>query len=186
MKSAVSESDIKAEIYGRPKHIYSIWKKMTAKQRDFHELFDVRAVRIVVDSIADCYVVLGLVHGLWRHIDKEFDDYIANPKENGYQSLHTAVHGPEGQPVEIQIRTKSMDEFAEHGVAAHWRYKEGKDADASLQTSINSLRKLLDPDQSQDEELLDNFHAEMFHDRVFVLTPEGRVIDLTQGATPMN
>jgi GTP pyrophosphokinase len=186
LEKAVSETGIKAEIYGRPKHIYSIWKKMTAKQRDFHELFDVRAVRIVVNNVAECYVVLGLVHGLWRHIEKEFDDYIANPKENGYQSLHTAVHGPEGKPVEIQIRTEAMDEFAEHGVAAHWRYKEGKDADASLQASIDSLRKLLDPDQAKDEELLDNFHTEMFHDRVFVLTPEGRVIDLSQGATPID
>jgi GTP pyrophosphokinase len=130
--------------------------------------------------------MLGLVHGLWRHIEKEFDDYIANPKENGYQSLHTAVRGPEAKPVEIQIRTKAMDEFAEHGVAAHWRYKEGKDADASLQSSINSLRKLLDPEQSKDDELLDNFHTEMFHDRVFILTPEGRVIDLPQGATAVD
>lgn len=186
LKQATTESDVEAEIYGRPKHIYSIWKKMTSKQRDFNELFDVLAVRIVVDTVADCYVVLGLVHGLWRHIEKEFDDYIANPKENGYQSLHTAVRGPESKPVEIQIRTKSMDEFAEHGVAAHWRYKEGKNADASLQASINSLRKLLDTDQSKDDELLDNFRAEMFHDRVFVLTPEGRVIDLVQGATPID
>ena len=186
LKQAVSETGIVAEIYGRPKHIYSIWKKMTTKQRDFHELFDVRAVRIVVDTVADCYVVLGLVHGLWRHIEKEFDDYIANPKENGYRSLHTAVRGPEGKPVEVQIRTRAMDEFAEHGVAAHWRYKEGKDADASLQTSINSLRKLLDPEQTEDDELLDVFHSEMFHDRVFVLTPNGRVIDLPRGATAVD
>ena len=186
LKEAISDNSVDAEIYGRPKHIYSIWKKMTAKQRDFHELFDVRAVRIVVDSVADCYVVLGLVHGLWRHIEKEFDDYIANPKDNGYQSLHTAVCGPEGKPVEIQIRTHNMDEFAEHGVAAHWRYKEGKKADASLQTTIDSLRRLLDPKQTRDDELLDNFHTEMFHDRVYVLTPEGRVIDLPQGATPID
>jgi GTP pyrophosphokinase len=186
IREVLAENNIDAKIYGRPKHIYSIWKKMTAKHRGFHELFDVRAVRIVVDSIADCYMVLGLVHGLWRHIEKEFDDYIANPKANGYQSLHTAVHGPEGKPVEVQIRTRQMDEFAEHGIAAHWRYKEGDKADARLQAGIDSLRRLLDPEYTDNEDLLDNFRNEMFHDRVFVLTPEGRVIDLPQGATPLD
>lgn len=186
IRQKLFENNIDAEVYGRPKHIYSIWKKMTAKQRDFHELFDVRAVRIVVSTVADCYVALGLVHGLWRHLEKEFDDYIANPKSNGYQSLHTAVCGPEGKPVEIQIRTHEMDEFAEHGVAAHWRYKEGGQADARLQNTIDSLRRLLDSKHTADDELLDNFHTEMFHDRVFVLTPEGRVIDLPQGATPID
>jgi len=186
LEKLIADNGVKANVYGRPKHIYSIWKKMTAKQRDFHELFDVRAVRIVVDSIADCYVVLGLVHGLWGHIEKEFDDYIANPKPNGYQSLHTAVHGPEGKPVEVQIRTHLMHEFAEHGVAAHWRYKEGDGADSRLQSGIDSLRRLLDAKNTEDDELLDNFRSEMFHDRVFVLTPEGRVIDLPQGATPLD
>ena len=186
LRQTLAEAGIKAEVYGRPKHIYSIWKKMTSKQRDFNELFDVRAVRIAVDSIADCYAVLGLVHGKWRHIEKEFDDYIANPKENGYQSLHTAVHGPGGKPIEVQIRTHKMHEFAEHGIAAHWRYKEGGGVDRQLEASIESLRKLLDPGQIEDEELLDSFHTEMFHDRVFVLTPEGRVIDLPAGATPLD
>ncbi len=186
LKLAIEEAGITAEVYGRPKHIYSIWKKMTSKQRDFHELFDVRAIRIVVDSIADCYAVLGLVHGKWRHIEKEFDDYIANPKENGYQSLHTAVHGPNGKPIEVQIRTHKMHEFAEHGIAAHWRYKESDRVDQQLEAGIESLRKLLDPNQTEDEELLDSFHAEMFQDRVFVLTPEGRVIDLPMGATPLD
>lgn len=186
LKQELQAAGIKAEVYGRPKHIYSIWKKMTEKHRDFDELFDVRAVRIVVQSVADCYTTLGIVHGLWRHIEKEFDDYIANPKDNGYQSLHTAVREPQGKPVEIQIRTPAMDEFAEHGVAAHWRYKEGKQADASLQAGINSLRKLLDKDKVGDEDLLDSFRSEMFHDRVYVLTPEGRVIDLPQGATAVD
>ena len=186
LKQELEAAGVKAEVYGRSKHIYSIWKKMTAKHRDFDELFDVRAVRIVVENVADCYMTLGLVHGLWRHIEKEFDDYIANPKDNGYQSLHTAVRSVQGKPFEIQIRTKPMDEFAEHGVAAHWRYKEGVQADASIQESINSLRKLLDPEQTRDDELLDNFRTEMFHDRVYVLTPEGRVIDLPQGATPID
>jgi GTP pyrophosphokinase len=186
LKHMLEDAGIKAQVYGRPKHIYSIWKKMTSKQRDFHELFDVRAIRIVVDSIADCYAVLGLVHGRWRHIEKEFDDYIANPKENGYQSLHTAVVGPRGKPIEVQIRTHKMHEFAEHGIAAHWRYKEGSAIDQQLESGIESLRKLLDPSQTEDEELLDSFRTEMFQDRVFVLTPEGRVIDLPAGATPLD
>jgi len=193
IKDAVDEisvmldaSGVKAEIYGRPKHIYSIWKKMTAKQKDFTELFDVRAVRITVEAVADCYTVLGLVHGRWRHITQEFDDYIANPKENGYRSLHTAVYGPDGKPLEIQIRTREMHEFAEYGVAAHWRYKEGSGGDDSLEKGIASLRKLLDPNETKDEELIDSFHTELFPDRVFILTPKGKVLDLPQGATPLD
>ena len=186
IKQISSKDGISAEIYGRPKHIYSIWKKMTTKRRSFNELFDVRAVRVVVDTIAECYVVLGLVHSQWRHIDKEFDDYIANPKENGYQSLHTAVYGPGGKPVEIQIRTKQMDEFAEHGVAAHWRYKEAGSSKRNINSGIESLRKLLDTTKSNDEELMENFRTEMFNDRVYVLTPEGRVIDLPEGGTPLD
>jgi GTP pyrophosphokinase len=186
IKQISSKEGIFAEIYGRPKHIYSIWKKMTTKRRSFNELFDVRAVRVVVDTIAECYVVLGLVHAQWRHIDKEFDDYIANPKENGYQSLHTAVYGPGGKPVEIQIRTKQMDEFAEHGVAAHWRYKEAGSSKRNINSGIESLRKLLDSTKSNDEELMESFRTEMFNDRVYVLTPEGRVIDLPEGGTPLD
>lgn len=182
----VEQSGLEAEIYGRPKHIYSIWKKMSAKQKDFHELFDVRAIRITVESVADCYTVLGLIHGRWRHIAKEFDDYIANPKANGYQSLHTAVYGPQGKPLEVQIRTRDMHQFAEYGVAAHWRYKEGSESDNSLERSIASLRKLLVPGETRDEELLDSFQSELFTDRVFVLTPEGKVMDLPQGATPLD
>ena len=186
IKDIASKEGITAEIYGRPKHIYSIWKKMTSKRRSFDELFDVRAVRVVVNTIAECYVVLGLVHAQWRHIDKEFDDYIANPKENGYQSLHTAVYGPNAKPVEIQIRTKQMDEFAEFGVAAHWRYKESVNSKSNSQSGIESLRKLLDSTKSNDEELMESFRSEMFHDRVYVLTPEGRVIDLPEGGTPLD
>ena len=186
IKQIASKEDISAEIYGRPKHIYSIWKKMKEKRRGFNELFDVRAVRVVVDNIAECYVMLGLVHAQWRHIDKEFDDYIANPKENGYQSLHTAVYGPHGKPFEIQIRTQQMHEFAEHGVAAHWRYKETGSNKSSMQSGIDSLRKLLDTAQANDEELMESFRTEMFNDRVYVLTPEGRVIDLPEGGTPLD
>jgi len=186
IKQIAVKENISAEIYGRPKHIYSIWKKMSEKRRSFNELFDVRAVRVVVDNIAECYVLLGLVHAQWRHINKEFDDYIANPKENGYQSLHTAVYGPHGKPVEIQIRTRQMHEFAEYGVAAHWRYKETGSNKSNMQPGIESLRKLLDTTQSNDEELMESFRSEMFHDRVYVLTPEGRVIDLPEGGTPLD
>jgi len=186
IKLMLENTGIDAETYGRPKHIYSIWKKMTAKKKEFNELFDVRAIRITVKSVADCYTVLGLVHGRWRHIAKEFDDYIANPKENGYSSLHTAVYGPGGKPLEIQIRTQEMHEFAEYGVAAHWRYKEGGASDSSLEKGISSLRKLLDPNETKDEELIDSFHTELFPDRVFVLTPKGKIMDLPQGSTPLD
>ncbi len=179
-------NNVQAEIYGRPKHIYSIWKKMTAKKKEFSELFDVRAVRITVEKIADCYTVLGLVHGQWRHIANEFDDYIANPKENGYRSLHTAVFGPDGKALEIQIRTREMHAFAEYGVAAHWRYKEGSGSDEGLEKGIASLRKLLDPNETNDEEFIDSFHTELFPDRVFILTPKGKVLDLPRGATPLD
>ena len=121
LEEALAEAGIRAEVKGRPKHIYSIWKKMASKQKDFTELFDVRAVRITVNTVAECYTVLGLVHGKWRHIAHEFDDYIATPKDNQYQSLHTAVLGPGGQPMEVQIRTPEMDRIAEVGIAAHWR-----------------------------------------------------------------
>jgi GTP pyrophosphokinase len=186
IKNVASKENIETEIYGRPKHIYSIWKKMTSKHRSFDELFDVRAVRVVVETIAECYVILGLVHAQWRHISNEFDDYIANPKTNGYQSLHTAVYGLHAKPVEIQIRTKQMQEFAEFGIAAHWRYKESVGSKSNIQSGIDSLRKLLDSTKTDDNELLESFHSEMFHDRVYVLTPEGRVIDLPEGGTPLD
>lgn len=186
IKGMLQAANIQGETYGRPKHIYSIWKKMTGKHKEFSELFDVRAIRITVNTVAECYTVLGLIHGRWRHISKEFDDYIANPKENGYSSLHTAVYGPEGKPLEIQIRTHEMHQFAEYGVAAHWRYKEGSASDLSLEKGIASLRKLLDPKETEDEELIDSFHTELFPDRVFVLTPKGKIMDMPQGATPLD
>jgi len=186
INTMLQDAGIEAEVYGRPKHIYSIWKKMVGKQKEFQELFDVRAVRIKVKTVADCYLVLGLIHGRWRHIAREFDDYIANPKENGYRSLHTAVFGPQGKPLEIQIRTEEMHEFAEYGVAAHWRYKEGSESDNSLEKGIASLRKLLDPNETKDDELIDSFHTELFPDRVFVLTPKGKVMDLPRGSTPLD
>jgi len=186
IKSLLNGAGIDAQVYGRPKHIYSIWSKMTNKHKQFTELFDVRAIRITVHTITECYSVLGLIHGHWHHIAKEFDDYIANTKENGYQSLHTAVYGPEGKPVEVQIRTYDMHEFAEYGVAAHWRYKERGDQDEVLEKTISSVRKLLDTSETDDNELLDSFKSELFSNRVFVLTPQGKVIDLPQGSTPLD
>lgn len=186
INSMLISSSIEAKVYGRPKHIYSIWSKMTHKDKQFAELFDVRAIRVTVNTVAECYATLGLVHGRWHHIAKEFDDYIANTKENGYQSLHTAVYGPEGKPVEIQIRTREMHEFAEYGVAAHWRYKERSEQDDVLEKTIHSIRKLLETPEDDEQELLDSFKTELFSDRVFVLSPQGKVIDLPRGATPLD
>jgi GTP pyrophosphokinase len=183
-----TNAGIKAEITGRPKHIYSIWRKMRRKNIDFHEIFDVQAVRVLVDQAADCYAVLGIVHSLWHHVPHEFDDYIANPKTNNYRSLHTAVIGPEGKPVEVQIRTREMHEHAELGIAAHWRYKEGARYDAGFEQKITWLRQLLewkDEEQSADE-FVDRFKSESVEERVYVLTPQGNVVDLPAGATVLD
>jgi GTP pyrophosphokinase len=185
LRAALEKENIQAEISGRPKHIYSIWRKMQRKQVDLNELYDIRAVRVITDNIASCYETLGLAHGLWEYLPKEFDDYIANPKGNGYQSLHTVVIGPEGAIVEIQIRTTEMHEFAELGVAAHWRYKEGGEHDAAVEKSILYLRTLLD-NKADKQNLLTGFHTEMYADRIFVLTPRGQLKDLVKGATPLD
>lgn len=173
-----------AEVFGRPKHIYSIWKKMRDKRIEFSDLFDVRAVRVLVDDLQQCYSVLGIVHSIWQPISREFDDYIANPKDNGYRSLHTAVIGPSGKPVEIQIRTRAMDDDAENGVAAHWAYKEGSPVDLSLQKGINALRQLLE--DNDDENLIEGFSQTLDSQRVYVYTPKGEVIDLVNGSTPLD
>lgn len=174
-----------AQVFGRPKHIYSIWRKMTAKHVEFSDLFDVRAVRVLVDDLQQCYSVLGVVHSIWQPITREFDDYIANPKDNGYRSLHTAVMGPQGKPVEIQIRTRAMDDDAENGVAAHWAYKEGSAVDPNLQKGINALRQLLE-ENDDDEQLIEGFTQQLSALRVYVFTPKGEVIDLINGATPLD
>jgi GTP pyrophosphokinase len=186
----LKESDIKGVVYGRPKHIYSIWKKMQQKSLDFEQLFDVRAVRIVVEELQGCYGALGIVHTGWKHLPKEFDDYVATPKSNGYQSIHTVVIGPEGKAIEVQIRTQQMDDDAELGVAAHWRYKEGS---ASGKTSgfdekVSWLRKILQwqEDVSQSGELIDELRSQVFEDRIYVFTPSGEVVDLPSGATPLD
>ena len=180
---------IEADVKGRPKHIYSIWRKMQRKGLSFHELYDIRAVRVLAKTKADCYQVLGIVHSLWPHIPQEFDDYIANPKDNNYQSIHTAVIGPSGKTVEIQIRTYDMEQHAELGVASHWRYKEGGRSDQRYEQQIAWLRQLLDSaneEGSSDGEFIDRFKSEVFKDRVYIITPEGEVVDLPHGATPLD
>ena len=189
LKTELNKAGIEtAEVTGRPKHIYSIWRKMRRKNVDFHQIFDMRAVRILVDDVAQCYGALGVVHSLWHYIPKEFDDYIANPKDNLYRSLHTAVMGPEDQTLEIQIRTREMHRHAELGVAAHWRYKEGTHFDPGFELKIAWLRQLL---EWKDEEpsasaFVDRFKSETGSERVYVLTPRGQVVDLAQGATPLD
>ena len=179
---------VTAEIAGRPKHIYSIWRKMRRKNIDFHQIFDVQAVRVLVDSTADCYTVLGIVHGLWHHVPHEFDDYIANPKANNYRSLHTAVIGPEGRSVEVQIRTHEMHEHAELGIAAHWRYKEGVHYDEGYEKKVAWLRQLLEwkEEEPSADEFVNRFKSESVEERVYVLTPQGRVIDMPAGATALD
>lgn len=188
LRDAMAEEKIRADISGRVKHIYSIWRKMQRKRLPFEQIFDVRAVRVIVDTKADCYSALGIVHTLWKNIPQEFDDYIANPKGNGYQSLHTAVYGPQNKALEVQIRTTEMHQSAELGVAAHWKYKEeSKTRDESFERQIAWLRNLLDfKDDEEPDELLDQFKAEVFQNRVFVLTPQGDIIDMMQGATPLD
>ena len=188
LEKALAAAGVNATVTGRSKHIYSIWRKMQRKHLGFEQIFDMRAVRILVDEEKDCYAALGIVHGLWRHIPREFDDYIANPKENLYRSLHTAVVGPDGLNLEVQIRTHEMHRHAELGVAAHWRYKEGGGTDAGYEEKIAWLRQLLDwrEEERTATDFVDRFKSEAFQDRVYVLTPQGRIIDLPQGATPLD
>lgn len=183
--AALAAQGLQAEITGRPKHIYSIWRKMQKKSLPIDKLYDLRAVRVMVQDVAACYAALGVVHALWVPVPGEFDDYIARPKPNGYSSLHTAVIGPEGRTLEVQIRTREMHEQAELGVAAHWRYKEGgKGADKAFERKIAWMRQLLE--QARDAELAGSLDAELVEDRVYALTPKGEVIDLPQGATPLD
>jgi GTP pyrophosphokinase len=186
LRDALAEAGLRADVAGRPKHIYSIWKKMQRKDVPFGELYDIRAVRVLVDDVAACYAALGVVHQVWTPIAKEFDDYIARPKANGYRSLHTAVVGPEGRTVEVQIRTRDMHEQAELGVAAHWRYKEGGGADASFERKIAWMRQLLDSSEGDEQTLQERLKADLIEDRVYVLTPQGKVVDLPRGATVLD
>lgn len=192
LREKLSQADIQAEVSGRAKHIYSIWRKMQRKHLGFHELYDIRAVRILVTEVRECYAALGIVHSLWKHIPKEFDDYIATPKENGYRSLHTAVIGPEGKALEVQIRTANMHEEAELGVCAHWVYKEGVkgNIDAGYESKIAWLRQVLewqeDMGETQMDELAEQLNQAIRYERVYVFTKDGHVIDLQAGATPLD
>ncbi len=192
LRRELAAAGIKAEVSGRPKHIYSIWNKMQRKQSGIEALYDIRAVRILVDSVKDCYAALGVVHHLWTPLAREFDDYIAKPKANNYRSLHTAVIGPEEKSLEVQIRTFEMHQHSEYGVAAHWRYKEGAGhparSDPTFDEKIAWLRQVLDwKDAVADtSELLSAFKESLFTDSIYVLTPQGKVIDLPRGATPVD
>ncbi|RMF81934.1 MAG: bifunctional (p)ppGpp synthetase/guanosine-3',5'-bis(diphosphate) 3'-pyrophosphohydrolase [Chloroflexi bacterium] len=192
LREALNKNNINARITGRPKHIYSIYKKMQRKQIPLDQVYDVRALRVIVDNKIECYQVLGIVHDLWRPIPNEFDDYIASPKDNFYQSLHTAVVDGKGKTIEVQIRTEEMHRHAEYGIAAHWRYKENrKSKDEAFEKRIAYFRQLLhagsdDEVDSDAEEFVDTLKADVFQDRVYVFTPKGDIIDLPVGATPID
>jgi GTP pyrophosphokinase len=188
LRSELQAAGIDGEVTGRAKHIYSIWRKMKRKGIDFSQVYDIRAVRILVPTVRDCYTVLGIVHSLWRNIPHEFDDYIASPKENGYRSLHTAVMGPENKVLEIQIRTHTMHEESEYGVCAHWRYKgtDKENVQDSYEQKISWLRQVLEwHDELGGEPLKDDLRS-VNQDRIYVFTPEGHVVDLPKTATPLD
>jgi GTP pyrophosphokinase len=189
LRSALQQAGIEhAEVNGRAKHIYSIHRKMVRKKLSYEELFDLNAVRILVNTIEDCYTALSVVHGLWKPITKEFDDYISTPKPNGYRSIHTAVVGPHDKTVEVQIRTHDMHKESEHGVAAHWRYKEGGAQKAGYEAKIAWLRQVLEwqKDIVKTGGKLEAAHTAMTDDRVYVFTPTGEIVELPQGATPLD
>ena len=185
LQEELQSNGIHAEISGRPKHIYSIWRKMQRKDLGLDSLYDIRAVRILVKDVNECYAALGIVHNLWSYIPGEFDDYIANPKENDYRSLHTAVLGPEGKTVEVQIRSQDMHQHAELGVAAHWRYKEGGASTAAFDQKIRFLRQLLEP-TGDGVDLLDQIRDDFFEDRIYAVSPKGDVVELPAKATPLD
>ncbi len=188
LREALAAAGVKAEVAGRPKHIFSIWKKMQRKDAEFEHLYDIRALRVLVDDVPNCYAALGVVHTLWPHVPGEFDDYIARPKGNDYRSLHTAVVGPEGKTLEVQIRTHEMHAHAELGVAAHWRYKEGGSGDAAFERKVAAMRQLLDTrgDSEDDAAFMAGAPTEILDDRVYLLTPQGKVLDLPRGATVLD
>jgi len=188
LRESLIKAGIKADISGRPKHISSIWRKMQRKNARFEEIYDVHAVRVLVDEVADCYAALGVVHSIWRPIPGEFDDYIAVPKPNGYQSLHTAVIALDGKPLEVQIRTHAMHRISELGIAAHWRYKEGGKADKDYDAKLAWVRQLMDwqVDIVDATEFVEGLKLDLFQDQVFVFTPKGDVKDLPAGSTPLD
>ncbi|MHB0857253.1 MAG: RelA/SpoT family protein [Anaerolineae bacterium] len=188
LRSRLEKDGLSVRITGRPKHIYSIYTKMAEKDRDFDQIYDVRGVRIIVQAVQDCYHVLGIVHSLWRPIPGEFDDYIAMPKDNLYQSLHTAVVSFDGRPLEVQIRTEEMHQIAEYGIASHWRYKEGGRRDKTLENKIAWLRQATDwrEDIADAHQFMDSMKSDVFAERVYVFTPKGEIVDLPKGSTPVD
>ena len=188
LQERMKAEGVPADISGRPKHIYSIWRKMERKGVTFEQVYDARAVRVIVDTLAQCYQTLGIVHSIWKPIPGEFDDYIATPKDNMYQSLHTAVVGDDGRPLEVQIRTREMHESAELGIAAHWHYKEGGRRDPKYEEKIKWFRSLMDWRQevSDAREFMDSLRSDVFQDRVYAFTPKGKLIDLPAGSTPID
>lgn len=189
LTASLKEELDEVQVYGRPKHIYSIWKKMQKKNLRFDQLFDIRAVRVIVPKLEDCYTALSIIHTQYKHLPEHFDDYIAQPKPNGYQSIHTVVLGKSDKPIEVQIRTQKMHDDAELGVAAHWKYKEGATAGRSgYEEKIVWLRKLLawQNDIADSGDVLDEMRSQVFDDRVYVFTPRGEVIDLPKDATPLD
>lgn len=190
VREELHSAGIQCDVYGRVKHIYSIWRKMNRKNLDFSQIYDIRALRVLVPELKDCYTALGIIHGLWRHIPNEFDDYIANPKENGYRSLHTAVIGPEGKAIEVQIRSHGMHEDAELGVCAHWLYKgtDIKAKDQGYEQKISWLRQVVEwhDELGNLPDLASEFKADISPDRIYVFTPDGHVVDLPTKATPVD
>ncbi|MCM3339466.1 bifunctional (p)ppGpp synthetase/guanosine-3',5'-bis(diphosphate) 3'-pyrophosphohydrolase [Paenibacillus sp. MER TA 81-3] len=189
IKEKLDEMGITADLSGRPKHIYSVYKKMTAKNKQFNEIYDLLAIRIIVDNIKDCYATLGIIHTLWKPMPGRFKDYIAMPKANMYQSLHTTVIGPTGEPTEVQIRTWEMHRTAEYGIAAHWAYKEGNTSiGGSFEEKMTFLREILDLQQETKDaqEFVESLKMDFFSDSVFVFTPKGEVIELPTGSVPLD
>lgn len=188
LRQKLEEEGLSFRITGRPKHIYSIYRKMEDKAREFGEIYDIHGVRIIVRRKAECYHALGVVHSLWRPIPGEFDDYIATPKDNLYQSLHTAVIALDGKPLEVQIRTEEMHQIAEYGVAAHWRYKEGARRDADLEAKVSWLRQATEwrDDVSDARQFVDSLKSDVFGERIYVFTPKGDIVDLPKGSTPVD